>query len=202
MITLLAIIVGIIIIVGITIILLDIYGDIESDHYELPQIIAGKLGEKKATEVIKKVLQEKDILLTNVNIQYEDRAAELDNVVINQHGVFIIEVKNYSGTLIGNEEDYEWTKLKSSRGGEVYQKQVRNPIKQVKRQIYILSKYLREYGIDVWIEGYVFLINNNSPIQSESVLESYGDISRAIHSKTVNSLSPKKILTIQNLLMY
>lgn len=200
MIILLGIIIGIII-VGLFIYLIDRYDAGDFEDYELPQVTAGRLGEKWATDVIKKVLQERDILLTNINIQYGDKVTELDNVVINQYGVFIIEVKNYSGTLIGNEEDYQWTKRKRSGSGEIYEKQVRNPINQVKRQIYILAKYLREYGIDVWVEGYVFLIDNNSPVHSKNVLESYEDISRAIHSKTVNSLSSKKILAIQNLLM-
>ena len=35
-------------------------------------------------------------MLTNIKISFEEREAELDNVVINNRGVFIIEVKNYN----------------------------------------------------------------------------------------------------------
>lgn len=185
----------IIIIVGLLILGIVRYGE-----YELPQVRAGKYGEKKATEAIKRILREKDILLTNINVQYEDKVTELDNVIINNNGVFIIEVKNYSGELIGAEDDYEWTKIKQSSGGNIYEKQVRNPIKQVKRQIYILAKYLRYYGVDVWVEGYVLLIHNNSPVDCERVLESYEDIDKAIHRRTKNLLNQNKVLKIQELL--
>ena len=35
-------------------------------------------------------------MLTNIKIPFEERDAELDNVVLNNRGVFIIEVKNYN----------------------------------------------------------------------------------------------------------
>lgn len=77
------------------------------DIFESPQKRAGKKGEFFATNVIKSTLREDDLLFTNINISYDGRPAELDNVVVNQYGIFIIEVKNYSGKLVGTEDDYE-----------------------------------------------------------------------------------------------
>lgn len=168
--------------------------------YGTPKERAGRQGEKRATEIIKQVLREDDILFTNVCIDYEEKEAELDNVIINRKGVFIVEVKNYSGELVGKEDDYEWVKYKTSRGGNIYSKQVRNPIKQVRRQVYILAHYLKSYGINVWVEGYVLLVNNNSPVHNGTVLESLEEIDHAIHSQSCNSLGGKNVIEIKKLL--
>ncbi len=169
--------------------------------YESPEVRAGKQGEKEAVRIIEQVLQEGDILLSNICVHYKEKETELDNVIINSRGVFIIEVKNYSGVLIGGEDDYEWTKYKISRGLKVYEKQVRNPMKQVKRQVYILSRYLKCYGIRVWIDGYVLLLNNNSPIHNNMILESSKAIDRAIHRRSRNALNKKTVAEIKELLM-
>lgn len=156
--------------------------------YEPPEKKAGRHGERIATEVIKEVLNERDVLLTNVEILCNGRRAELDNVVINDRGVFIIEVKNFIGELFGEEDDAEWMKFKTSYSGEVFQKNVRNPIKQVKRQIYLLSQKLENHGVKLWIGGYVFLVEGNSPVKSDFILETRKDIERAIHQPTRNKM--------------
>lgn len=150
---------------------------------------AGRDGEEYATQIIRQAMNEKDILLTNISVSYGDNKTELDEVIVNSRGVFIVEVKNYSGTLYGTIEDFEWCKRKTSRGGNCYEKIVRNPIKQVNRQVYILSNYLRTQGVQVWVEGYVFFVNDNSPVQDKSVLRTHDDIDSAIHGKVNNHLS-------------
>lgn len=164
------------------------------------QEAAGRAGEHKATEIISSVLREGDFLFTNVQISYDGKEAELDNVVINKHGVFIIEVKSYSGWLTGAEEDYEWKKHHVSRGGNVYTKIVKNPIKQVKRQVYILANYLDYYGVKVWVDGYAMILGASSPVASNMVLESVGQIDNVIHSTAKNGLSEGQVQKVCELL--
>lgn len=152
---------------------------------------AGNYGEYVATNIIKKVLNKDDYLLRNIKISYNDKTTELDNVIVNKYGVFIIEVKNYKGKLCGNEDDYTWKKYKDDGYGNIFEKEVKNPIKQVKRQVYILAKYLKDYN--VWIEGYIYLIEGNSPVQNEYVLKSIDDINKAIHTSNKNHLNKQKI---------
>lgn len=170
------------------------------DIFESPQKRAGKKGEFFATNVIKSTLREDDLLFTNINISYDGRPAELDNVVVNQYGIFIIEVKNYSGKLVGTEDDYEWQKYHTTPSGNTYFKMVKNPIKQVKRQVYILAKYLYFYGVDVWVSGFAFLINRNSPVVSEYVLTDINDIDKVIHNSNRNRLTSKTIEKIASIL--
>ena len=146
-------------------------------------------------------MNEKDLLFTNVEISFDGRKAELDNIIINHFGIFIIETKNYVGEIEGKEDDYTWVKTKITPAGNIYQKSVLNPIKQVKRQIYLLSKYIENFtGIRVWIKGYAYLINNNSPIENEFIIQNVQNIDKAIHKKTKTHLNKTQISKIKDLL--
>ena len=169
-------------------------------HIESEQKRAGRRGERIATQVIQEVLNERDILLTNIHLSYDGSETELDNVIINNRGVFIIEVKNYNGVLSGEADDYKWLKSKYTDSGNFYQKEVKNPIRQVKRQVYILSGYLRDHGIKVWVEGNAFLLERNSPVKDDCILESSRDIHEAIHAKTNNKLTDETKRRIVDLL--
>lgn len=161
---------------------------------------AGRRGEAIATNAIKSVLRDGDRLFTNVEISFDNKPAELDNVIVNQYGVFIIEVKNYKGRLYGSEDDYYWEKYKDDGYGNTFEKSVKNPIKQVKRQTYILAKYLDYYGSHVWVDGYAFLIHGNSPIQSSYILSNSQEIDRTIHTLGRNRLSKQQTEAISKLL--
>lgn len=169
-------------------------------YNEYEQRKFGKYGEKKASLIIQKVLRDGDFLFSGVEISIGGRRTELDNVIVNKYGVFIIEVKNYVGHIVGNEDDYEWKKTKVTDAGYIYEKTVKNPIKQVKRQIYLLSEYLDFYGEKVWVRGYAILLHGNSPVRSEFILNCTEDIDRVIHSRDRTLLSSNSVESIKNLL--
>lgn len=150
---------------------------------------AGIRGEVRAAKIINNVLESGDYLFQNIEIEVDNRPAEFDSVVVNKYGVFIFEVKNYKGTLEGDEDDYEWKKYSVSEAGNAYVKTVKNPIKQVKREIYLMSEYLKRHGVKVWVKGYAMLMNGNSPVFSEHLVTSSRDIDFAVHT------SDRKILT-------
>ncbi len=168
--------------------------------FEPPQRAAGRRGEQAAAAHIRSVLCEGDALFNNVSVSYDGRPAELDNVIVNKYGVFIIEVKNYSGRLYGSEDDYEWNKVHVSGAGNSYLKTVKNPIKQVKREIYILAKYLEYYGVSVWVDGYAMILGASSPVKSDLVLSSLSDIDRAIHTPGKKMLNTETVNEVKKLL--
>lgn len=194
-ITIAVIIISIIAIIG------NSLSDRGSQEHECPEERAGREGEYIATNIIRKVLRNEDILLTNVDISYDGRKAELDNVVINKYGVFIIEVKNYAGTIYGKADDYTWIKSKTDPYGNTFTKTVRNPIKQVNRQVYLLAKHLEEYGFYVWVEGYAFFVQGNSPVWCKEVLGSLNDIDKAVHTFNRNRLSVNDTESIKEILL-
>ena len=162
--------------------------------------IAGKEGELQAKKLLNHYLNENDLLLNNVNISIHGRNTELDYVVINNNGVFIFEVKNFSGKLVGNEDDQYWNKYKISRGNKEYIKEIRNPIKQLKREIYLLKEYLKYYGVDLWIEGYVLFVNMNSPVESEYTVNDKSEIDDILHLRRNQVLTKSQIEKIMSIL--
>lgn len=162
--------------------------------------IAGKEGELQAKKILNHYLNENDLLLNNVNISIHGRNTELDYVVINNNGVFIFEVKNFSGKLVGNEDDQYWNKYKISRGNKEYIKEIRNPIKQLKREIYLLKEYLKYYGVDLWIEGYVLFVNMNSPVESEYTINDQSEIDDILHLRRNQVLTKNQIEKIISIL--
>ena len=160
---------------------------------------AGDRGEEEALWQIRRVLHNDDTLLTNVELSFEGMCTELDAVIVNTYGVFIIEVKNYSGVLKGGEDDFEWTKIKTTPGGQKFIINVKNPLKQVKRQTYILAKYLERAGISVWVTGFALLLQGNSPVQNKYVLTSLSDLDHRIHTpgrKRLSAHTAKQICTL------
>ena len=143
---------------------------------------AGNKGEAYFNNMLKSILRNDDVLIRNVCLQVNGKEAEIDSLIINNNGIFIVEVKNYNGRLYGDIDDFEWTKEKISPGGNVFYKQVKNPIKQIKRQTYILSQFLKENNIRIWISGYAYFINGNSPVDDESVIDDIDELDRIIHT--------------------
>ena len=191
----------VLIIVGIVVVLLA-----------LAYILSGRIGrndpvqkagldaEMVGTRIIKKALHADDTILTNIEISYDGKPSEMDNVIVNKYGVFIIEVKYYKGRLKGREDDYEWDKYNTTEANNTYVKKVKNPIVQVKRQIYILAGFLKEHNLQVWVRGYAFLLENNSPVDSEYILNSSSAIEKAIHTQDRKLLDRKTVNAIIELL--
>ena len=162
--------------------------------------IAGKEGELQAKKILNHYLNENDLLLNNLNISIHGRNTELDYVIINNNGIFIFEVKNFSGKLVGNEDDQYWNKYKISRGNKEYIKEIRNPIKQLKREIYLLKEYLKYYGVDLWIEGYVLFVNMNSPVESEYTVNDKSEIDDILHLRRNQVFTKNQIEKIISIL--
>lgn len=78
-------------------------------------------------------------VLRNVYVPKDDgTTSEIDLVFITQKGIFVIESKNYSGWIFGNENHGFWTA--SLPGGQ--KNKFYNPIKQNKTHIKWLKNYL------------------------------------------------------------
>ena len=169
--------------------------------FDSPQKIAGNKAEIAVSRnILYSVLNRGDVLITNAEIINGGQKTEIDNIIINRNGVFIVEVKNYAGELCGNNDDDIWLKEKTTEAGNVYVKEVRNPLIQVKRNEGILGRYLRHNGHHVWVNGYVYFYRNNETVYDKRILSSLEELRTIINRKGERELSASEISAIKRLL--
>lgn len=103
----------------------------------------GRRGEKLTEHELKlvKLFGRDGRVLRNVYVPKDNgETSEIDVLFITQKGVFVIESKNYSGWVFGNEADRNWTvSLPNGQKNRFY-----NPIKQNRGHIKWLSRYLAD----------------------------------------------------------
>ena len=86
-----------------------------------------------------KLFGRKGEILRNIYIPKEDgETTEVDVVFITVKGIFVIESKNYSGWIFGDEKSYKWTAMLPNK----IKNKFYNPIKQNDLHIEHLRKYL------------------------------------------------------------
>lgn len=107
-------------------------------------------------------------VFTNVTISYQNYSQETDLIIVGAKGVYIVEVKNHNGKIVGDAQAAQWVQYKTGRGGGRYSKRLHNPVKQVKGQVYKLSKIFKENGINVWVEGIVLFTNEEVSISVQN----------------------------------
>lgn len=158
---------------------------------------SGNRGETLVASSLSDLLPDRYSVYRNVRVHEK---MECDFVIVGENGVFLVECKNYNGTLVGDVDDNEWTLEKVGQKGGEYSKQIRNPIKQVKRNISILSKYFKMAGCQAWIEGYVCFPSTKtiSLVSSPRIGDTRDIASLIVNYVPRQHLSPRKIELIKD----
>ncbi len=102
----------------------------------------GRRGEKLTERELKLVnfLGRKGKILKNAYIPKPNgETSEIDVLYISQKGIFVIESKNYSGWIFGDEKSQNWTAMLPNKQKNTFY----NPIKQNKTHIKWLSEFLK-----------------------------------------------------------
>ncbi|HKZ39730.1 MAG TPA: nuclease-related domain-containing protein, partial [Candidatus Hodarchaeales archaeon] len=127
-------------------------------------LLAGFEGEQKALKILSH-LPNDYYLLNHLQLPNRTYATEIDLVVIGPNGVFIVEVKNYSGLLKGSIEDLQWKHIKTNRNGKRGSKRVKNPLIQVDQQISTIEATLTHAGIFANVLGTILFVNERCQLQ-------------------------------------
>ena len=115
---------------------------------------SGVEGEAKALKMLASGLPDTFSCINNAVIYYENRHNELDLIVVGHTGIYIVEVKNTAGDIYGS---YSSKTLQQEKKSE--NKEMRNPVQQVRTHADILSRFLKANGIRAWVQGVVFFVN-------------------------------------------
>lgn len=119
---------------------------------------AGMNGEKIVADVLSE-LSDEYVVLNNVPLNVDGSQTEIDSLVVSKYGLWIFEVKNYTGFIDGECENNTWTRTKISSNGNPYTNEIKNPLKQMHRQIAILRSILSQIEEKAYINGAVVLPN-------------------------------------------
>ena len=130
----------------------------------------GAFGEWRVKIALGKTVEGSRYVINNLMLQSKDgKTSQIDHILINKNGIFVIETKNYSGRIYGNESQLEWTQVLNY--GKVKNK-LYNPVKQNKTHIYHISNILSErFTIN---SAVVFVQGNIQYIESRNVYDLKG----------------------------
>lgn len=98
------------------------------------------LGEEEVKRVLSKISGYK--LLNDIMIRKENGTSQIDHILVGKKGVFIIETKDYSGIIKGEEYSKYWTQTINKRKNHFY-----NPIRQNYGHLKSVEKLIKEKNI-------------------------------------------------------
>lgn len=126
--------------------------------------IRGKRGENRVKRVIGTTIENERYVINDWMVSHHGRTSQIDHIVINPHGIFVIETKNYSGSIYGTEEQREWTQVLAY--GKVKNK-FYNPLKQNETHVYAVKKIVGNLPVYSLV---VFVQNNTENIVARNVI--------------------------------
>ena len=147
----------------------------------------GWLGELRIKMVIGKTKPGVKYIINDLKLRVsEEKTSQIDHVIINKRGIFVIETKNYSGRIYGKENQHEWVQVLNY--GKVKNK-FYNPLKQNNTHVYHVLKILEnKYPV---FSAVVFAKNNTKFIDAEGVYTTR-ELRNFINSGNTN-LSPEQM---------
>ncbi len=120
------------------------YKTLKLPYYSV-RLNKGHYGEYMSYKLLKGYEENGAKFLFNVYIpKSETETTEIDVMMISQYGLFVIESKNYSGWIFGDENQYKWTQTLATGKGKSHKEHFYNPIKQNRSHINYLNTYLDE----------------------------------------------------------
>ncbi|MBQ4137693.1 MAG: NERD domain-containing protein [Clostridia bacterium] len=103
----------------------------------------GKPSEQRLKEILEEAFSPSAVF-TNVYIPYvnsgKDRYAEIDAIVVNRSGIFVIELKSHNGKIISG-DTRKWTQIYNDKRISFY-----NPIYQNETHIKVINEILKSEG--------------------------------------------------------
>ena len=121
----------------------------------------GKRGEAKVRKFLKTTKSYKKKILNNVILEFEyGNTTQIDHILINEYGVFVIETKNYKGVVYGPEGKNYWRQYLKNKSFTFY-----NPIKQNESHIRHLKEMFGKkypyYSVIVFVGSTVKKIDSD-----------------------------------------
>ncbi len=111
----------------------------------------GTIGESRVSNRLNRLQGEEYKVINDVLIKIGDRSSQIDHIVVSIYGIFVIETKNYSGWIHGNEDSQYWMQTIYEQKTQFY-----NPIRQNQGHINALKKIFSDYQYVMYYSIIVF----------------------------------------------
>lgn len=135
-------------------------------------------------------------VIHNLLLPTEDgTTSQIDHVVINSSGIYVIETKNYKGRIYGDDYQLQWTQVLNY--GKV-KNRFYSPVKQNYKHICVIKHFLPEY---VSVNSLIVFIRGNTEYIKSNYVCSPWDINRRMSIHSDYTLSPYEMRSIYETLL-
>jgi Nuclease-related domain len=100
-------------------------------------------------DLLTEKLQSECFILNDLLLKVNNTTFQLDTTIIFQKTIYVFEVKNYEGDYCFRQGRFE----------TLAEKEIKNPLDQLKRSTSLLRQLLQKLGYNISIEGFVVFIN-------------------------------------------
>ncbi|WP_310441405.1 NERD domain-containing protein [Sulfurimonas sp.] len=133
-------------------------------------------------------------LIKNVTLPTEDGTTQIDHIVVSEFGVFVIETKNISGWIYGDEKEKSWTQ-KIYKHTSMFQ----NPLHQNYKHVKTIETIL-EIDHSKIFSVVVFVGNSTFKTEMPENVTYEGGFIRYIKSKTNKIISQEEVEKIVSMI--
>lgn len=112
------------------------------------------------------------------------KTSEIDVIMFHPKGLFVIESKNYSGWIFGNESNKQWTQTLPVSYGESHKERFYNPIMQNATHIRAIRKHINDtipiYSVIAFSDNCTL---KDVTVKSNVIVTYYGELKKEIKLK-------------------
>jgi len=154
-------------------------------------LIKGWFGEKTVSFYLRRLPRDEYTLLNNVILPTSDGTTQIDHIVVSLYGIFVIETKNYTGWIFGDEKSAQWTQ-------NIYGQKRRfmNPIRQNYAHVKAVEACLAQYPDVLIISVVAFSPECDLKVRTTSHVVYFHRINELIRSYTDRVIRPDAMSAI------
>lgn len=152
--------------------------------------LKGNRGEKLVSKTLEKLDSKEYSVFHDVYVPTKKGTSQIDHVVVCRKGIFVLETKNYSGWIIGNENSQHWTQVIYHRKERFY-----NPTWQNFGHIQALKEYIGENTIQNVPFFSIIVFSNEATLRFKELFTKSIVIQRNQLVEVINKNGEHSVLT-------
>lgn len=158
---------------------------------------AGRTGESVMAGILGGLPADTYRVLNDLLLRTKYGTSQIDHIVVSPYMLFVIETKNYAGTVIGTDRDAVWTQVHrsaASDGGKREETRLfQNPVRQNFTHIQALMQLLKPVAGNIPMLSMVaFPEKCHLEVRSRSCVIRFDEVIGEIEKHTSPGISPEK----------